>query len=169
MKNSYTTINNRKTSQMSPVIGKNQVQNNAGGYVFALDEWKRLQRFLILGSDSSTYYVSAHELTKDNANVVAECIQKDSKRTVDVIVEISDSGRAIKNDPAIFALAMVVGTADEEGRKYALANLDKVCRIGTHLFHFAQYVEQFRGWGAGLRKAVSRWYTEKPVDKLQLQ
>jgi 60 kDa SS-A/Ro ribonucleoprotein len=165
----YTNISSRTTPQNKPVLGKNQKENNAGGFVFTLDCWKRLDRFLILGSSGGTYYVSEKTLTLDNASAVSECIQKDSKRTVDVIVEISDSGRAIKNDPAIFALAMVVGAADEEGRKYALANLAKVCRIGTHLFHFAQYVEQFRGWGAGLRKGVARWYTEKPVDKLQLQ
>ena len=165
----YTSISTKKTPQTQKVLGKNQVQNNAGGYVFALDEWKRLQRFLVLGSDSSTYYVSAHELTKDNANVVIECIKQNGKKTVDTIVSISDTGRAAKNDPAIFALAMCAGLGDAETRKYALENLDKVCRIGTHLFHFAQYVEQFRGWGAGLRKAIGRWYTNKPIDKLQLQ
>jgi 60 kDa SS-A/Ro ribonucleoprotein len=44
--------------------------------------------------------------------------------------------------------------------------LPKVARTGTHLFLFARYVEQFRGWGPTLRKAVAQWYTEMPVDKL---
>jgi 60 kDa SS-A/Ro ribonucleoprotein len=44
-----------------------------------------------------------------------------------------------------------------------------VARIGTHLFHFAKYVEHFRGWGRGLREAVAAWYTEKEVGRLAYQ
>ena len=56
------------------------------------------------------------------------------------IVEISDAGRASKNDPAIFALALVVTHGDARAKAHAFANLGKVCRIGPHLFHFAEYV-----------------------------
>ena len=45
-----------------------------------------------------------------------------------------------------------------------LAALPAVARTGTHLFLFAGYVEQFRGWGRGLRRAVADWYVSKPVD-----
>ena len=31
------------------------VENNAGGFVFKLDEWKQLERFLILGSEGGTF------------------------------------------------------------------------------------------------------------------
>ena len=165
----YTQPMSRVTPQWQPVLGKDQVKNNEGGYVFALDIWKRLQRFLILGTDGGTFYVSEKNLTQENAQVLAQCIKVDGKRTVDMIVEISDSGRAAKNDPAIFALAMCSGVGDVSTRKYALENLDKVCRIATHLYHFATYVEQFRGWGAGLRKAVGKWYLEKPLDRLEYQ
>ena len=36
--------------------------------------------------------------------------------------------------------------------------LPQVCRTGTHLFAFARYVEQFRGWGRSLRRGVGAWY-----------
>jgi 60 kDa SS-A/Ro ribonucleoprotein len=45
----------------------------------------------------------------------------------------------------------------------------KVARTGTHLFVFAGYVEQFRGWGRGLRRAVADWYLSKPVDAVAYQ
>ena len=45
----------------------------------------------------------------------------------------------------------------------------EVCRIGTHLFHFAEYVNALRGWGRGLRNAVGRWYLEQEADKLACQ
>ena len=51
----------------------------------------------------------------------------------------------------------------------ALAALPRVARTGTHLFQFATYVEQFRGWGRGLRRAVAGWYTEKEAGALAYQ
>lgn len=146
-----------------------QALNNAGGYTFTVSKWTRLDRFLILGSEGGTYYVGEKKLTQDNARCVRECLTEDGPKTVARIVEISDQGRAPKNDPAIFALAMACGAKDQATRQAALNALPKVCRIGTHLFHFAKDVEGFRRWGRGLRGAVAAWYTERPADKLALQ
>ncbi len=68
----------------------------------------------------------------------------------------SREGRAPKNDPALFALALAAGSADEATRKAALDALPQVARTGTHLFQFATFVEGFRGWGRSLRRAVGR-------------
>ena len=100
---------------------------------------------------------------------IKKCIFEDGKRVVDTVLDISDTGRAVKNDPALFVLAMCAGLGDDFTRKYALTNLPKIARIGTHLFHFAGYVEQFRGWGRGLRKAIANWYLLKETDKLAYQ
>lgn len=48
-------------------------ENSAGGYIFALNPFDRLRRFLILGSDASTYYANERELTRENAECVIEC------------------------------------------------------------------------------------------------
>jgi 60 kDa SS-A/Ro ribonucleoprotein len=72
----------------------------------------------------------------------------------------------VKNDPAIFALALCASAPEAATRVYALAALPKVCRIPTHLFHFCTYVKQFRGLGRGLRRALAAWYNDMPVDKL---
>jgi 60 kDa SS-A/Ro ribonucleoprotein len=157
-----------KTPQSKPIPGKVMVPNSAGGFVFAIDDWKRLDRFLILGNEGSTYYASEKKLTVENASCVLRCAQADIKRTVDTIVAVSDSGRAPKNDPAIFALAICAGLKGEPGR-YALDNLSKVCRIGTHLFQFVEAVEQFRGHGRALNTALKRWYTEKDPKSLAYQ
>jgi 60 kDa SS-A/Ro ribonucleoprotein len=171
MKNAYTTVSTKNTPQSQPVMGreKEMIKNEAGGYVFQTDDWKRLQRFLVLGSDGGTYYVSEQKLTKDNADVVLRCLKADGTRTVIAINDVSVAGRAIKNDPALFALAMCASMGDEKTKKLAFEVLPAVARIPTHLFHFVQYVEQFRGWGRGLRKAVANWYTSKPVDDLAYQ
>lgn len=161
-------VSKRSTPQQEQAVS-GQVENSASGFVFSLDAWHRLDRFLILGTDGGTFYVDEKKHTKQAAAAVEMCIRLDGSRTVARIVEISDAGRAVKNDPAIFALAMCAGAEDAETRRLALAALPRVCRIGTHLFHFAQDVIQFRGCGRALRTALGRWYTSMPSDKLALQ
>jgi 60 kDa SS-A/Ro ribonucleoprotein len=78
-------------------------------------------------------------------------------------------GRAPKNDPAIFALAMAAGRDEADTRKAALEALPLVCRTGTHLYQFATFVEGFRGWGRSVRRAVGRWYATQKVDALAYQ
>ena len=148
---SYSShFSTRQTPQSSPIPGKPMVKNNAGGYTFQIDDWERLDRFLILGSCSNTYYQSEKALTIENAKAVQNCIKEDGVKVVNRIVEISDSGRAPKNDPAIFTLAMCAGLGNDQTKKAAYDAVPKICRIGTHLFTFAEDVQAFRGWGRGL-------------------
>jgi len=165
----YTTYSSKETPQSEAVPGKDMVENSAGGYAFQIDDWKRLERFLILGNEGGTYYASPRKLTRENADCVLRCLKEDGKRTVGVITEISTVGRAPKNDPALFALAMCAGLGDQETRRTAFEALPEIARIGTHLFHFATYIEQFRGWGRGLSTAIKNWYQDKPVDRLAYQ
>jgi 60 kDa SS-A/Ro ribonucleoprotein len=165
----FRHFSTRRTAQCEPIPGTDQVPNNGGGYAFVVDDWTRLDRFLILGSEAGSYYVDEHQLTLENALVVQRCIAQDSERTVKRIVEISESGRAPKNDQAIFALAMVASRATLAVRTAALDALPRVCRTGTHLFQFAQNIEAFRGWGRGLRRAVGKWYVGKEPRDLAYQ
>jgi 60 kDa SS-A/Ro ribonucleoprotein len=156
-----------KTPQSAPLEG--QTPNSAGGYAWAIDDWARLHRFLILGSEGGSYYAGEWKLARENAQAVERCIAADGIRMVTEIVAISDSGRAPKNDPAIFALAMAAGAADEATRKAALDALPRVCRTGTHLFQFATFVEGFRGWGRSLRRAIGGWYAGRSPESLAYQ
>lgn len=147
-----------------------QVPNSGGGFAYAVDDWVRLDRFLILGSEGGSYYAGERKLTLENAAVVERCANADWRRTVDQIVAISDSGRAVKNEPALMALAIVAKKCFHSlGRAYALDMLPKVARIGTHLFHFAEYVKALGGWGRGTRRATATWYLNMPAEKLVLQ
>lgn len=152
----------------TPIPDSGQVENSTGGFTWQLDDWGCLNRFLILGAEGGTYYVAEQELLKTNHDAVVRCVKADGKRTVKEIVDVSFGGRAYKNDPAIFALALVTTYGDLESKRAAFHAIPKVCRIGTHLFHFCTYVNALRGWGTGLRKAVSRWY-QMPPEKLAMQ
>jgi len=162
-------FNRRATPQSQPIPGSTQVANSGGGYLWEVDDWTRLDRFLILGAEGGTYYITERELVKQNHDAIVRCIKADGVRAVNRIVEISGSGRAPKNDPAIFALALVAAHGNPATKAHAFANLRAVCRIGTHLFHFAQYVNALRGWGRGLRKAVAGWYVSREADDLAHQ
>jgi 60 kDa SS-A/Ro ribonucleoprotein len=174
MRNAYTGYNPRVTRQSEPIPGEEavQVKNNAGGFVYSLSPLKLLERFLILGSEGGSYYVTEKKLTADNAKNAQALFNGDvetAKAAVDLVVRVSDEGRAPKNDPAIFALALAASSKHGAVRAYALGKLPQVCRIPTHLFHFLTYVQQFRGWGRGLKRAVGAWYNDKDLKSLAYQ
>ena len=68
MKN-YLSLFMRRTAdatpQALPIPGT--VPNAAGGHAFPVDDWARLDRFLILGAEGGSYYAAERPLTRDNA------------------------------------------------------------------------------------------------------
>lgn len=162
------SVSTKETPQSEQIPGRvDQVKNNAGGFVFAVTPWTQLDRFLLLGSEGGTYYATERKLTVENVACVQECLAQDPKRTVARIVEVSEQGRAPKNSPAILALALAA--AHKQASPHALAALSRVCRIGTDLFEFCEYVQNFRGWGRALRTAVGNWYLSKEPRDLAYQ
>jgi 60 kDa SS-A/Ro ribonucleoprotein len=159
-------VSTRQTPQSLPIPGQPMVANSADGYTFTVDHWKRLERFLILGNEGGTYYATERTLTIENAKCLEACLVEDAARAVRTIVEVSDSGRAPRNDPAVFALAFAAGTGYAS---QALEALPKVCRIGTHLFSFTEAVQSFRGWGKALKRGVADWYDGREAGALAYQ
>jgi len=158
------------TSQLAPQPGANQMPNSAGGFVYALDDWTRVDRFLILGSEGGTYYASERALTLDGAQHLARMVREHGTAVVERTIGLSTAGVAPKVSPMIFALAMCAGFGDDATRRLALGRgLQSVCRTGSHLLEFASYVEQFRGWGRGLRSGIRDWYEKMPVGELAYQ
>lgn len=163
----YATLARPNQRQQANPI---QVQNNAGGYVFALDPLKQLERFLILGSDRPTYYQTAQALTVANAQCVVACWAAHPQQTLDLIVDISLNGRAPKNDPAIFAMALGTLDTDTQTRQLVYANLHRVCRTASHMFMFVELSRTLgKGWGRGMKNAIARFYTAKHLDALGMQ
>ena len=147
------------TPQSEPLPDREDrmVKNSAGGYVFPVDDFTRLRRFLILGSEGGTYYAAERPLTIENAKAVRRCLDTDGNRVVDEAIRASQ-GTAPRNGPPLFVLAMAASFGDDDTRRYALSVLPQVSRTGSHLFRFVSYADTMRGWGKGLRQAVSAWY-----------
>lgn len=164
----YLLEHGTRVTPQSEKMREDQVPNSAGGFVWPVDEWTRLRRFLVLGSEGGSYYASQRDLTKENVDVVRSLAKSDGIKLVEEIVEISESGRAPKNDPALYALAVAFSIGDTETKLAAGQALPKVARIGTHLYHFVAYAETMRGWGRMMRKAINEWFDKNP-DQLALQ
>lgn len=161
-------INTRVTPQ-NQSARPDQVKNSAGGFVFQISDAERLKRFLILGADANTYYINAADLTRANAEVAIRMALDEPEALLSTILDVSLRGAAPKQNATLFALAAACSFGDIEFRQKALSALPQIARTGTHLFLFARYIEQFRGWGRSLRRAVGDWYMSKPADKLAYQ
>jgi 60 kDa SS-A/Ro ribonucleoprotein len=146
-----------------------QVENNAGGYVFEADPWAQFDRFLILGAHGGTYYVNARQHLTDNLNRIRAVIDTEGARAVERICEISEQNRGVSNEPALVALAVATTASNKQTRKIAWANLSRVVRTGTHLFHFVAYRDQLAGWGRLATRGVSSWYENQSVGDLSYQ
>lgn len=162
----------QKTTPQSQKAEKGQKKNAAGGFVFQVPKLERIKRFLILGSEDS-FYTAGQKLTLERVSDIEKVAQSDSaKGLIDLIVEVSTEGRAPKQDPAIFALALVIVSAtDPEVKAYGYQAVDKVCRTATTLFMFAGFLKQLQGsgFGMGARKAFLRWYEDRSTDQLGYQ
>ena len=190
--NSIITRRGRMVGTDKAIPGRESemVVNNAGGYSFQVSSLDRLRRFLILGSDSDTYYASASKMTTDNISGVVNAFEMDGVNAVEEIAVISESGRAAKNDPALFALAMASsygvnpnykgasedlirlmrgGKFSNEVRRAAFEALPRVARTGTHIMQFANYMNNMRGWGRMPRAAVSDWFLNHSPEDLAYQ
>jgi 60 kDa SS-A/Ro ribonucleoprotein len=148
------------------------VPNSCGSAVFQLTDINRLRRFLILGSEGGTYYISAHALGLQNANCIGRLIS--SGQGLDVvseIVTISQQDRAPKQEPLIFALAMCARSSDPATQAEAYRSLTQVCRTPAHLFAFIEYCQQLsrpqsRGCGRAHRRAIAEFYNSRTAMQL---
>lgn len=164
-------VNRKQTVQTQPIPGREteQVKNNAGGYVFEVNNMDYLDRFLILGTEGGTYYQSEKELTEAGATKVKALIQSNGVNVVNRAIEVSDKGLASKNDAAIFTLALASAYGDTQTKKAVQDAIPKVCRTGRHILQMVDYVSKLRGFGRSIREGVNSWYTNKTIEDLSFQ
>lgn len=171
MGNKYGNMLNQPTPQTEPIPGREEAmsKNSAGGYSFALDNWKKLERFLILGSEGGTYYIEERELTKQNMANVDACIKESPMKVAGIVENISVTGRAFKNDPAEYVLARLIATGGE-ARIWGFKMIGAVIRTGRTLLEFNAMLDTLGvKWPMSRRKAFARWYDSKRADDVAYQ
>jgi 60 kDa SS-A/Ro ribonucleoprotein len=144
-----------------------EVVNNAGSYVFGVDDQNRLERFLILGTDGGTYYVGERKLTEQNVKFLKDMIARNEQAVLATVIAVSEGGRALKNSPALFALALIL--TEGQNKAAARAAVPRVARTSTALFEFAEYIKNLGGWGRAKRGAIADWYENMDAGKLAYQ
>jgi 60 kDa SS-A/Ro ribonucleoprotein len=147
-----------------------QKKNAAGGYTFKVNDLERAKRFLILGTDSGSFYASAPELTLANAKVIEDLATSErGTELVEIIRDISVRGIAPKTQPALFALAIAATKGNDETRARANGAVADVVRTGTHLLTYIRYVDSLAGWSRGRRSSIARWFTARSAASLAFQ
>lgn len=144
-----------------------EVRNASGGFVFKVSDRDRLERFLILGTDGPSYVAGKKTLVESSADFLRKMIRDNEPLVLDTVVAVSDEGRAYSNSPALFALALLMTDGEQKARTRAA--VEKVARTSTHLFEFAQYIDNLGGWGRAKRAAVANWYESQDPGKLAYQ
>lgn len=166
MSNALKKINNHATAPTEKAL-PNQVENNAGGFVFAVSDKSRLERFLIIGTDGGTFYVGEKKLTDENVAFLKDLIARDETLVRETMLAVADGNRAFRVSPTIFTAAMLhTYGADKAALREALP---RVLRTSTHLFEYAQYIKNLSGWGRSKRAAIKDWYEDKTDEQLAYQ
>ena len=151
-------------------LDERQVENKAGGYAYPVDPFRMLERFLVIGTEGGTYYASERDITKENIDNLKYCIGEDGVRVVNTIKDISYSGRAPKQDPAIFALAYCFAFGDDDTKKAVEENYKQIARTGTTHLMFVSFSDQLGDshnaprWRSSLRRLVGSWYNRPEVS-----
>jgi hypothetical protein len=151
-----------------------QIANNAGGYSFPLPLEQEWMRYLIIGSksDNGSYYQCGGAI----ATTISKCIMvavsspATCAHLIRDIVDVSVSARAPKQEMTMMSLAAaIVFPPDSACKAQALAAINQVCRIPTHLFMLVQYIRDLsqdkpnpgKGFGKGVRRALTEYYTSR--------
>src|SRR5690349_8179267 len=120
---------NATNSVSKPLAGMKA--NNGGGYTYTVGDRDRLTRFLVLGVDGGTYYVSEKELTSQNVSWLEKLIHESPELVLDVVLDVSTNGRAYRNSAAIFTLALMLNQAPDNYKSQVVDAVSKVARTAT--------------------------------------
>jgi 60 kDa SS-A/Ro ribonucleoprotein len=159
-----------RTPQTVPIPGREQEmkRNEAGGYSFRVGQFDQLMRFLVLGSDSGTFYTDPRTLTKQNAKVVLECARENLPGTIKAISDVLTKRLAYKPEAAIFAMGLLASESVDFRREVykVVPNLN----TASHLFLFQKYLDDLDvKWSRSRRTAFANWYLARKPEDLAYQ
>ena len=160
-----------------------QLQHQSGGFVFETSTIQHLKRLLILGHSR---LLSADEgrTQSDIKKLVINLIEKGRGcQVVQMLRDFGEEGRCGNRSALIYCLAFCAtakcqskehgGVLFTDVKRAAYDMLSKICCIPTDLFQFVRYCEEIRtetypsyGWGRSHRRAIKKWYLEKPEKHL---
>ena len=158
----------RRVPQWAPLPG--QVANSAGGFAWAVDDWTRLRRFLILGSEGGCYYASRVEAdARERAGGRAAASREDGARAVaEIVASRARAGRRrTTRRSSRSRWRRASATRRRAGRR------SRRCRRWPARARTCSSSRRSsRASAAGAARCVARsarWYAAQPVDALAYQ
>jgi 60 kDa SS-A/Ro ribonucleoprotein len=164
----FTKAKNTPQSQPIPGRANEMVQGRSGGYGFKPENWQQLQRCLMLGTASNTFYANKHELTDEFTQVVKQFVAENPAWTAEMILEASD-GKAINNSAPILALTLLSMGESPAAKAAFLHIFPKVVRTGSHFYEWLNYTKSLRGFGKVVRQAGCSWLSQTDAKALAYQ
>lgn len=164
------------TGQRVPRKGhKNiMIKNAAGGFTYTISDEDLIDRILILGTSSNTYYSSAESLTETSIGQIKRIIDSGKgQMIVDHVKNIYESGRAPKQDPTFFVLSLLTQSdVPLDVRKSALQIVSGL-RTFTQLYSWISLKKQLadghKGFGRATRSALLELFKNKTGQQLVYQ
>lgn len=188
-----TTLANIAANRSSRSNGNEKVMNSCGKEVHRIDDMDYLRRFLIIGTDGSSFYVNQKQISLDALGNVAKLFL--SGRGAEVVMETTDilkNGRSRRSEACLVVLALalsfgcaskthsnsiiqsiIMGNGNENYargvRNGASIAIMTAVRTPTDLFTLMNYVRQFRGTGSLVRDTLNNWIGYRDDNRLALQ
>jgi hypothetical protein len=106
-----------------------------------VDEWERLDRYLIFGSERDIHVVRGR-------------IEADGPRVVRRVVELSTLGRVVSNMPCLRVLAVTLTLGNRAARIMAREAAPEVARTPDEQWKLEQYVNTMRGTTLGAAPGI---------------
>jgi 60 kDa SS-A/Ro ribonucleoprotein len=155
-------------------MNKDGPVNSCGRPTHIVSDLEFFKRFLMLGSESGTYYITKVNLTEQHFECLDRLINDPSKH--DDILNTLETyiTKVYKKDYLIFALARCcIEKEHVEHRVKAYDLLHNVCYTPTLLFMFVQMYEGLHmkhhkstGWNKLQKSFISKWYLSKDPKQL---
>ena len=127
-------------------LDPDQVQNNAGGFVWQISDKEQVIRYLVIGSEGGNYYQTPQQVSSQCASCVLRMTRTPDnfKWLIETIRDVSISGRAAKQESALLALATAIVFAPTPAAKTEALNAVNDCvRILTHMYMLIGYIKIF--------------------------
>jgi len=156
------------SGQRVPRAGHDDImtKNSAGGFTYTVSDEESINRILILGTNSNSYYSSATKLTADAITAVKRMVDEGKGEMILThLLDVYESGRAPKQDPTFFVLALLTqGTMPDAVRLEAykiVAKLRTFSQLYTWVGMRKELGEGKKGFGRGVRKTMFSMFNSR--------
>ena len=147
------------SAQYVPREGHEEVmhKNSCGAYVYQVSDKELLERYLILGTATGTYYAEATTLTSDAIREIKKLATTSGQMVLDTVKDIYESGRAPKQSSIIFVLGLLTQVDMPIEVRRGAFTIIRSLRILSHVYELVadrKATSGHKSFGRGMRDAV---------------